>query len=193
MRQHVIHERMKYWAMALLLAATSGCAQHTAPTDHLETGQPFPALNVSDLDGQAAVLAAERGKRVVLNVWATWCAACRKELPSLERLSRDLDERRFLVVGLFLVFVALVVWVFFIDKGVTYANYMDPSMHTADNVLGVKVYPYTFFIGPRGEMLGRVIGTAVWVVVWVVVVLVVAFRGVCVVLVVLTRCLFCFF
>src|SRR3569623_166712 len=98
MRQHVIHERMKYWAMALLLAATSGCAQHTAPTDHLDTG-------------------------------------------------------------------------------VSYANYMDPSMHAADNVLGVKVYPYTFFIGPRGEMLGRVIGTAVWDDARVVAALEAAYRG----------------
>src|SRR3569832_104113 len=168
MRQHVIHERMKYWAMALLLAATSGCAQHTAPTDHLETGQPFPALNVSDLDGQAAVLAAERGKLVVLNVWATWCAACRKELPSLERLRRDIDKR------------------------VSYANYMDPSMHAADNVLGVKVYPYTFFIGPRGEMLGRVIGTAVWDDARVVAALEAAYRVDGEALAALTRCLTCF-
>src|SRR3569832_1896744 len=100
MRQHVIHERMKYWAMALLLAATSGCAQHTAPTDHLETGLPFPAQNVSDLAGQAAVLAAERGKLVVLNVCASWCTANHKKKPNHERLSRDLDERRFKVVGL---------------------------------------------------------------------------------------------
>src|SRR3569832_2391574 len=94
MRQHVIHERMKYWAMALLLAATSGCAQHTAPTDHLETGQPFPALNVSDLDGQAAVLAAERGKLVVLNVWAAWCAACRGGGPGRGRGGRGRGGRR---------------------------------------------------------------------------------------------------
>src|SRR3569833_4654348 len=162
--------------MALWLAATSGCAQLTAPTDHLETGQPFPALNVSDLDGQAAVLAAERGKLVVLNVWATWCAACRKELPSLERLSRDLDERRFKVVGLSLDNDAHDVREYLIDKGVTCANYMDTSMHPADNVLGVKVYPNTFFIGPRGVLLGWVFGLVVWVVVWVVGVLVAAFR-----------------
>src|SRR3569623_3431378 len=148
MRQHVIHERMKYWAMALLLAATSGCAQHTAPTDHLETGQPFPVLNVSDLDGQAAVRAAERGKLVVLNVWATWGAACRKELPSLQRLSCDLDPRRFAGIGLSLDNDAHDVREYLIDKGVTYANFMDPAMHVADQVLGVKVYPYTFFIGP---------------------------------------------
>src|SRR3569832_555059 len=160
MRQHVIHERMKYWAMALLLAATSGCALLSVLSVFLVTGQPFPVLNVSDLDGQAAVLAAERGKLVVLNVWATWCAACRKEVPSLERLSRDLDKRRFKVIGLSLDNDAHDVREYLIDKGVSYANYMDPSMHAADNVLGVKVYPYTFFIGPRCEMLGRVIGTA---------------------------------
>lgn len=177
MRQRVIHDRVKYWAVALLLAATSGCAQHTAPTDHFQTGQPFPVLNVFDLNGQPAALAAERGKLVVLNVWATWCAACRKELPSLQRLSRDLDERRFKVVGLSLDNDAHDVREYLIDKGVTYVNYMDPSMHVADNVLGVKVYPYTFFIGPKGEMLGRVIGTAVWDEPKVIAALEAAYRG----------------
>src|SRR3569832_1251338 len=177
MRQHVIHERMKYWAMALLLAATSGCAQHTAPTDHLETGQPIPAQNVSDLDGQAAVLAAERGKLVVLNVWATWRAACRKELPSRERLSRDLDERRFKVVGLSLDNDALVVRVFLFVLGVFFVFFLVVCLFSVDFVLGVKVYPYTFFFGSRGEMLGRVIGTAVWDDARVVAALEAAYRG----------------
>ena len=101
MHQQVLHSKLKRRAAALLLAAAlGGCAQHSAPPDHIVTGQPFPTLQVNDLEGRAAVLAAERGKLVVLNVWATWCAACRKELPSLQRLSGDLDPRRFAVIGL---------------------------------------------------------------------------------------------
>src|SRR3569832_3015950 len=144
MRQHVIHERMKYWAMALLLAATSGCAQHSVPSDHLETGQPFTAQNVSDLDGQAAVLAAERGKLVVLNVWATWCAACRKELPSLERLSRDLDERRFKVVGQSLDNDAHDVREYLIDKGETFAFFLVVCLFFVVFVLVVLVFSFFF-------------------------------------------------
>lgn len=177
MRQRVIRNGVKCWAIAWVMVTAAGCAQQTAPTDHLRTGQPFPVLNVFDLEGRAAAWAAERGKLVVLNVWATWCAACRKELPSLERLSRDLDERRFEVVGLSLDNDAHDVREYLIDKGVTFANYMDPSMHVADNVLGVKAYPYTFFIGPRGEVLGRVIGTAVWDEPKVIAALEAAYRG----------------
>lgn len=177
MRQLMIHCKVKIWAAAGLVAMTAACAPQTAPTDHLATGEAFPVLNVTDLDGKAAALAAEPGKLTVLNVWATWCAPCRKELPSLQRLSQGLDAQRFSVVGLSLDDDTHDVREYLIDKGVTFANFMDPSMHAADQVLGVNAYPYTFFIGPRGEVLGRVIGTAVWDDAKVIAALEAAYRG----------------
>src|SRR3569623_3779893 len=96
MHQQVLHSKLKRRAAVLLLAAAlGGCAQHSAPPDHMVTGQPFPALQVNALEGRAAVLAAERGKLVVLHVWATWCAACRKDLPRMLRVRSELDPRRY--------------------------------------------------------------------------------------------------
>lgn len=161
----------------MVLVAVGACAQQTAPTDHMTVGEDFPVLEVFDLDGAAATLAPPPGKLVVLNVWATWCAACRKELPSLERLSRQLDPRRFEVIGLSLDNDSHAVREYLIDRGVTYANFMDPSMHSADEVLGVKVYPYTFVIGPAGELVGRVVGMAEWDDARVVAALEAAYRG----------------
>src|SRR3569833_2685049 len=58
MHQQVLHSKLKRRAAALLLAAAlGGCAQHSAPPDHIVTGQPFPTLQVNDLEGRAAVLA----------------------------------------------------------------------------------------------------------------------------------------
>ena len=48
------------------------------------------------------------------------------------------------------------------DKGVTYANFLDRNMGIAKNVLGMKAYPDTFFIGPNGILLGRVVGAIDW-------------------------------
>ena len=50
------------------------------------SGSPAPDLSVTNLAGEPVRLADYRGKVVLVNVWATWCEPCRKEMPSMERL-----------------------------------------------------------------------------------------------------------
>lgn len=53
--------------------------------DRSHRGEPAPAAAFTDLDGKPATLAGFRGRPVLLNLWATWCAPCVKELPTLDR------------------------------------------------------------------------------------------------------------
>lgn len=147
------------WAL-VLIGALVGCSE-SKPPDSLVDGQPFPPVTFTD-GGRQVPLSSFRGKLVVLNVWATWCAPCRKELPSLQRLSRTLDERRFAVIGLAMDQDEHAVREYLIDKGVTYPNFLDRDMSIVKGVLGMSVYPDTFFIGPDGLFLGRIIGAARW-------------------------------
>ena len=168
----------EHWlGFAAMLLVLAGCGQAKAPSDRLVLGQSFPTLEVTSLDGETLSLPAARGKLVVLNVWATWCPPCRKELPSLQRLSRTLDSQRFAVLGLALDEDAHVVREYLIDKGVDYPNWLDPALRAADDVLGITAYPYTFFIGPQGEVLGRVVGEARWDAPEVIEALEAAYRG----------------
>ena len=62
-------------------------------------GQPAPALAGKTIDGTDLSLADLRGQVVLVNVWATWCKPCERELPELAKLHRDLSAQGFSVLG----------------------------------------------------------------------------------------------
>lgn len=73
------------WGMALLT------------TNQLReaTRQPLPEVTLRDLGGHEVTLASLHGKPLVINLWATWCGPCRRELPMLVQAQRELPQYRF--------------------------------------------------------------------------------------------------
>ena len=78
--------RVWIWLLALCFAAAAHAAE---PPPGLLTldGRPAPALKLTDMDGQATDLEQLRGRWVLVHFWATWCGPCRKEMPTLNRMS----------------------------------------------------------------------------------------------------------
>ena len=68
----------------------------------IAVGQPLPALNLKTVAGAPVVLGShlKPGRQMLVNVWATWCAPCRHEMPELERLRPKLAARGIDLVGL---------------------------------------------------------------------------------------------
>ncbi len=147
--------------LAVTLAAATGCNQKP-PADRLIEGRPFPHLLLHDFDGAVRSIEDYRGRVVVLNVWATWCPPCRKELPSLERLHGRLDPGRFAVIGVSIDNDAEIAQEFLLDRGVTFKNYLDLGGASAGRVLGIRVYPDTFIISREGVLLRKVVGEREW-------------------------------
>jgi thiol-disulfide isomerase/thioredoxin len=124
---------------------------------------PLPEIGFVDGEGRPVGLDAFRGKLVLLNLWATWCAPCRREMASLDRLQAKLGGERFQVLALSADRQGpSVVPPFYAELGIKHLGvYNDAAMksHRALRALGL---PTTILIDPQGRELGRLIGPAEW-------------------------------
>ena len=125
-------------------------------------GSPAPALRLPALGGGEHELAAERGRLVVLNFWASWCPPCVAELPSLERLERALADEGLSVVTLATDEDAAALRRFVEDQRLALRVLLDPGGREAASAYGVGGYPETFVIDRAGRVLQHVPGPAEW-------------------------------
>jgi thiol-disulfide isomerase/thioredoxin len=122
-----------------------------------------PQVRFTDGDGRPHALADFRGKVVLLNVWATWCLPCRKEMPTLDRLQAALGGQNFAVVALSIDRQgAEAVRRFYSEIGVrNLAVHVDASGQ-ALSALAALGLPTTILIDAEGRELGRLMGPAEW-------------------------------
>ncbi|WP_246479577.1 TlpA family protein disulfide reductase [Kaustia mangrovi] len=128
-----------------------------------ETPAPVPEISFKDAEGGPRTLKDWRGRVVLLNLWATWCAPCREEMPALAKLQKELGGEDFEVVA-----VSIdreggkVAGPFLEEVGATnLALYQDPSTKIL-NALMAPGLPTTLLIDRQGHELGRLMGPAVW-------------------------------
>jgi thiol-disulfide isomerase/thioredoxin len=81
-------------------AAAAGVGGYLWRTGAVRTYEPLWSLRFPQPDGGELVMAERRGKPLLLNFWATWCAPCIKEMPELDRFARDFGGRGWQVIGL---------------------------------------------------------------------------------------------
>jgi peroxiredoxin len=155
-------------AVALVAIAVAlglrGDAGHT-PLDAGTTTPEFAAVTPA---GDSVSLAALRGQPVLLNVWATWCKPCVREMPALERLHQELGPE-----GLFIVAVSVdnaafgiadpvhSVQSFAEEFGLTFTILLDPESRIESSFLVVGL-PMTFLIDRDGRVVQRIIGEREW-------------------------------
>lgn len=103
-----------------------------------------------------------KGSVVFINFWATWCTSCIEELPSIERMFRNLSENSsFKVVTILYKDDLNRALNFMKQNGYTFPVYLNPD-ESAANIFGITGIPETFIIDKRGLLRSKVIGPAEW-------------------------------
>ncbi len=127
------------------------------------TPTPVPETTFTDPEGGTHSLADYKGKVVLLNFWATWCAPCREEMPSLDALQAELGGDDFQVVAIAAGHNPPAA----IQKFLTEADIanlpvrLDPRQGLARE-MGVMGMPVTVLIDRDGNEIARLIGGADW-------------------------------
>lgn len=138
-------------------------AERSAGLTLSKEARELPDVGFVDGDGRPVKLSSFRGKVVLLNVWATWCAPCREEMPALDRLQARLGGPAFEVIALSIDRDRLpAVKEFYLQTGIKELSvYVDVSGQ-ASSELRVTGIPTTLLIDERGREIGRKIGAAEW-------------------------------
>ncbi|MDO9468936.1 MAG: TlpA disulfide reductase family protein [Thiobacillus sp.] len=152
--------------LTLMLAACCALGNvHAAdlpPLAHkltMQAPKPAPALKLKDIEGKSHDLAKLRGKVVLINFWATWCPPCRREMPSMERLSQRFKGQPFVVLAVDVGEDADTIETFTsqLDTTLTFPILLDTRSHTmrAWRVAGL---PTTFLVDKQGRIVASAIG-----------------------------------
>lgn len=168
----------------LLLLALAACGENGQPTnaagpdqpqwsgppeapptgrlDRSHAGEAAPVTGFEDPEGEPASLADFRGRPVLLNLWATWCAPCVAEMPTLDRLAaREADRLQVVTISQD--------WngrekieAFFAKQGYRHLEtWLDPQMALMTE-LKADTLPTTIFYDSKGRERWRVVGMEDW-------------------------------
>lgn len=135
----------------------------TAFTQVASAPKPLPELRFQDATGRMLDLSHFRGRFVLLNVWATWCTPCRKEMPSLDRLQQQLGGEDFEVLALSIdAGGALAVQKFYREMNIrALAVYVDPTSEATSKLRTIGI-PTTLLVDREGREVWRKTGAAEW-------------------------------
>ncbi|PZT84961.1 MAG: thiol:disulfide interchange protein [Citromicrobium sp.] len=140
-------------------------AEQTATSGEIDRGQAgelMPASNMTNLAGRELNLGALQGTPVLLNLWATWCAPCVKEMPLLDELATEYDEQLHVITVSQDMGSPEKVRQFFEENELEYLeSWMDPENRLGFE-LGGGSLPLTVLYDSSGREVWRVAGDYDW-------------------------------
>ena len=168
---------MRYLIAACALLALAACHKSTQPAanqnvsvateeggkglDRSHKGQPFPTVQFTDPDGTMTSYAGFRGAPTLVNLWATWCIPCIKELPTLDKLGKEKKADLWVVPINQDMAPEASVEAFLKLHKLDIPDYRDPKMKVSA-ALGAEVLPTSILFDSNGKEVWRYVGDLDW-------------------------------
>ena len=131
-------------------------------TKPIQPGLKAPNFTFPDIHGKEVSLSEYRGKVVLVNVWATWCPPCRKEMPSMQKLYDKFKGGNFEILAVSIDSQGREVVAPLIEKmNLTFPALLDPG-ETIKPLYGITGVPESFIIDKDGVLVEKIIGPINW-------------------------------
>lgn len=137
-------------------------AESVGKVDISQRGKAMPAIPFADPNGAPATLTQFRGKPLMVNLWATWCAPCIAELPALDALAQRAGDRFRLITVSQDLEGAKAVAPFFAQRGFKALTQYSDQQNVLMAAFGTETLPTTIFFDAQGKELWRVYGAMDW-------------------------------
>lgn len=128
----------------------------------IKTGLPAPDFTFPGLDGKMVSLSDYKGKVVLLNIWATWCPPCVEEMPSMQRLNKELGGEDFKILAVSIDGSGADAVAPFMKKyRLGFPALLNPD-GTVQTLYATTGIPESFIIDKEGILVQKVIGAKDW-------------------------------
>jgi peroxiredoxin len=147
--------------VALVAAAIALVVAREPVPPPLQEGVPAPEFRLPRLGDGEVALRELRGKIVLVNFWATWCAPCEQEMPAMQRLHDRLAPRGFELLAISVDTGDAEVEAFRSRLGLGFPILRDPGKEAAEAYQSFR-YPESFLVDREGQLVARYIGERDW-------------------------------
>ena len=125
-------------------------------------GRPAPDFAFADLNGRTVWLSAQRGKIVLVNIWATWCPPCVEEMPSMQKLYRSFERSDLEILAVSVdALGAEAVAPFMRQNKLSFPALID-AKGTMKTLYGTTGIPESFILDRQGRVVKKIIGPVDW-------------------------------
>ena len=154
-------DRILRYSIGVLLCAFVYVIFVTLRERIIGVGDSAPDFSVTADNGRTVSLNSFGGKVLVLNFWATWCATCMEELPSLDQFQRDFADSGVVVLGVSVDKDEKAYKRFLSRVNVAFLTTRDPD-NKINADYGTFKFPETYIINRDGKVLSKIISSTNW-------------------------------
>jgi len=147
--------------LAVCLTTALSTVAYAITPGEVEIGSYLREAKLQGLSGKSKRFSDFKGKPLIINVWASWCGPCRKEMGSLQRLARRYNGKQFNVIGISTDDDHKAAAAFIKESNVTFENFIDSNVFL-ENMLGANTIPLTILVDDQGRVLEKARGAYEW-------------------------------